>query len=223
MTRKRRTLRDLQRRRPFIKPRESVLIVCEGEKTETQYFDAIRNELRLKKFVEVSVVVKPGESDPISVVNHAINLKAERSKIASSSPILTAYDVIWCVIDVEAPKQHPTLEEALNKAKAHEIRVALSNPFFEYWFILHFEKITKPFEKDKDLHNLLQAYHPSYKKSNIGFNVLYPLTDSAIKNSQEVLKETGCGDDLREHNPSTDVHKVVQHLKQISLQPVTYR
>jgi hypothetical protein len=72
-----------------------VLIVCEGKKTEPQYFDNMRNELRLKKFVEVHVDGKLGSSDPVSVVDYAILLEAQRVKIASKSPILTAYDVIW--------------------------------------------------------------------------------------------------------------------------------
>lgn len=221
MTRKRRTLRDLQRRRPFRHPRESVLIVCEGEKTETQYFDAMRNELRLQKFVEVHVDSKPGGSDPTSVVDYAIFLRAEREKIALTSPILTAYDVVWCVVDVETPRTHPTLGSALDKAKAHKLRVVLSNPFFEYWFLLHFEKVTTPFNKDKDLHDALKKVHSSYKKSRIGFNILYPRTETAIKYSEEVLHETGCREDLRNHNPSTHVHRVVKCLQQIAKRPVT--
>ena len=221
MTRKRRTLSDLRRRQPFIHPRESVLIVCEGEKTEPQYFDAMRNELRLKKFVEVHVDRNPGGSDPISVINYAIFLEAERARITSTSPILTTYDVIWCVLDVEAPKPHSSLADALDKAKVHKLRVTLSNPSFEYWFLLHFEKVTTPFNKDKDLHDALKQVHPSYKKSRIGFNILYPLTEIAIKYSEEVLHETGCGEDLRDHNPSTHVHRVVKYLQQIAKRPVT--
>jgi len=221
MTRKRRTLSDLRRRRPFLNPRESVLIVCEGEKTEPQYFNAITNELRLQKSVEVDVDGKRGASTPTSVVDYAIVLESERAKIASTSPILTAYDVVWCVIDVEVPKPHPSLENALNKAKAHSLKVALSNPFFEYWFLLHFKKVTSPFENDKDLHNALKKVHPAYRKRRIGFNILYPLTETAVKHSEEVLKETGCGEDLRGHNPSTHVHRVVKHLQQIAKRPVT--
>jgi hypothetical protein len=181
----------------------------------------MRNELRLKKFVEVHVDGKLGSSDPVSVVDYAILLEAQRVKIASKSPILTAYDVIWCVIDVEVPKPRATLAIALDKAKTHKLRVVLTNPFFEYWFLLHFKKVTTPFNEDKDLHDALNKVHPSYKKSRIGFNILYPLTEVAIKNSEEVLKETKCSEDLRHHNPSTHVHRVVRHLQQIAKRPVT--
>lgn len=223
MTRKRRTLNDLQRRRPFIHPRESVLIVCEGEKTETQYFSAMRNELRLRKFVEVHVSGKRKGSDPISVVDHAIFLQSERARIASGSPILTVYDFVWCVMDVEAPRPHQTLASALDKAKEHDLKVALTNPFFEYWFLLHFKKISTPFTIDKELHDALKEVHPSYKKSRIGFDVLYPRTEIAIKHSEEVLEETACNEDLRNHNPSTHVHRVVRHLQKIAKRPTTLR
>lgn len=221
MTRKRRTLQSLRRRLPFIHPRESVLIVCEGERTELQYFDGMRNELRLQKFVEVHVDVKCGGSKPISVVDYAIFLATERARIASSSPILTVYDVVWCVMDVEVPQPHPSLSSALDKAKKYKLRVALSNPFFEYWFLLHFKKIITPFNEDKKLYSVLKKFHPSYKKSSIGFNILYPLTNIAIKHSEEALKETGCGEDLRDYNPSTHVHQVVKHLQQIATRPIT--
>ena len=46
-------------------------------------------------------------------------------------------DEAWCIFDVEWPKQHPNLIEALSLAKAHNIPVALSNPAFEVWLILH--------------------------------------------------------------------------------------
>jgi hypothetical protein len=189
--------------------------------TEPQYFDSLRNELRLQKFVEVHIDGKRGDSKPISVVDYAISLKEKRAQIASRSPILMVYDVVWCVIDVEAPQPDSTLASALDKAKAHKLRVALSNPFFEYWILLHFKKIITPFNKDKKLHSALKKVHPTYKKSRIGFNILYSLTETAIKHAEEVLKETGCGEDLRDYNPSTHVHLVVKHLQQIATMPIT--
>jgi hypothetical protein len=61
----------------------------------------------------------------------------------------------------------------------------------------------------------LHEVHPSYKKTRIGFDILYPRTETAIKNSKEVLEENQCSDDLRNFNPSTHVHKMVEHLRKI--------
>ncbi|MDQ7906600.1 RloB family protein [Phytohabitans sp. ZYX-F-186] len=48
-------------------------------------------------------------------------------------------DEIWCVFDVEWPANHPGLREALDLAQRHDIRVAVSNPCFELWLVLHFQ------------------------------------------------------------------------------------
>lgn len=37
-------------------------------------------------------------------------------------------DECWCVFDVEWPKHHPHLHEALNLAAQHGVRTAVSNP-----------------------------------------------------------------------------------------------
>ncbi len=45
-----------------------------------------------------------------------------------------AHDEYWCVFDVD---EHTRLREALHLAEAHNIHVALSNPNFELWILLH--------------------------------------------------------------------------------------
>lgn len=51
-------------------------------------------------------------------------------------------DEIWCVFDVESPKSHPNLLNAIALAKKNGINLAISNPCFELWLILHFEDQT---------------------------------------------------------------------------------
>jgi RloB-like protein len=43
------------------------------------------------------------------------------------------------VFDVEWPRNHPGLEEAVKQAYANGIKLAVSNPCFESWLILHFQ------------------------------------------------------------------------------------
>ena len=47
------------------------------------------------------------------------------------------FNEVWCVTDVD---EHKRLEPALDKAKGNDIRVALSNPCFELWLLLHFRE-----------------------------------------------------------------------------------
>ena len=43
-----------------------------------------------------------------------------------------------CVFDVEAPNQHERLFEAIEMAHGNNIQVAVSNPCFELWLLLHY-------------------------------------------------------------------------------------
>jgi len=54
------------------------------------------------------------------------------------------FDEIWCVFDVD---QHPNLAQAINEARQSGIGVALSNPCFELWLILHYEDQTAPIDR----------------------------------------------------------------------------
>ena len=205
---KSRPQKDLKRRQSFKAPNKAELIVCEGSATEPQYFNALRRKLRLHA-IQIDVV-STDKSEPIDVVEYAISKKKDGAKEG------LPYSKVWCVIDVEIPP-HKTLDKAWEKAATEsDFELILSNPFFEYWLLLHFEKITAPFNEDKDLHRALRDAHPSYKKSNIHFDVLYPRTDTAIKHSKETLKANKCSKDLREQNPSTHVHIVVRHLQNIA-------
>jgi RloB-like protein len=220
MSRRARSIEKLLRRKPKYTPRGSVLIVCEGSKTEPQYFNALSDKLDLKRFVEVDVCGEECGSAPINVIDYAIKAKKEREKTASKSPILTDYDEVWCVIDVEAPNPHTTLAQAINKAGCHQIKKALSNPCFEYWYILHFEKKGRPFQKSKDAKDYwkkLCVLHKKDPKDTSAFSCL--LTEAAIKNAKQVLKENHCGEDLRKYNPSTHVHRIVEHLLAMSEKP----
>ena len=159
-------------------------------------------------------------SSPISVVDHALSLREKREMEAKQSVATVAYDVIWCVMDVEAPTPHVSLAQAFDKARANNLKIALSNPMFEYWYLLHFEKTSALMHQNQDVMKRLKKHHSKYKKNDPDFFwVIYPLTARAIQNSKAVLKEKHFGDDLRDCNPSTHVHHVVEQLQDIAARP----
>ena len=212
VSRKQRKIDDLNRRKAFKEPRKSILIVCEGSKTEPIYFKSLKDQLRLA-MIDVEIV---GEgAAPITVVNSAINLREERKCIAKKSLTKAGYEIIYCVFDVEAPTPHGSLTNAIGMAHAHNLEVILSNPCFEYWYILHFRKTSAPFNSSQDVKSALREEHPAYNESDTTiFDVIYPKTGKAIKHSKEVLNEQhNDPEDLRNCNPSTHVHKIVEYLQ----------
>ena len=203
---KSRTSKELKRKQAVRTPNRMELIVCEGSRTEPAYFQSLIHNFRIPG-VRVQVMASD-DSEPINVVELAIAKKKEG--VAPGLP----YNQIWCVIDVEVPP-HRTLGEAWDKAaNVDGLELIMSNPSFEYWFLLHFAKIVTPFQSNTDIQSKLKQFHPTYKKTRIGFNILFPLTDSAITRSKEVLREQhDDAEDLRDCNPSTHVHKIVEYLQ----------
>ena len=120
------------RRQAFRDPRPRLLIVCEGEKTETQYFEQFA---RFHRNSLVKVEVAPEHDKALPAVRIAKRLKAEASASAKrEGDANLKYDAVWCVFDVD---EHPHVPEALVMAQKNGIKIALSNPCFELWLILH--------------------------------------------------------------------------------------
>ena len=133
---KNRRWNELRRRKPRITPNRRILIVCEGEVTEPRYFRDLGN--RVRTGLEVKVVGPVGV--PWTVVSEAIRLSAEARRAAKrEQDRFLLYDEIWCVFDRD---DHPRVNESINRAKAHGLSVALSNPCFELWILLHFQDQT---------------------------------------------------------------------------------
>jgi hypothetical protein len=84
-----------------------VLIVCEGEKTEPNYFEELRDALHLST-ANIEVVGECG-SAPINVVDAAI---AKYNKN-------TDYDLMYCVFDKD---RHPSYKQALQKIKETRLK-----------------------------------------------------------------------------------------------------
>jgi hypothetical protein len=55
-----------------------------------------------------------------------------------------AYDEIWCIHDVD---EHQNLHEAAELANANGIKLGISNPCIELWFVLHFQDQTAYIER----------------------------------------------------------------------------
>ena len=114
--------------------RREILVFTEGEKTEDGYLLPWRRAYR----DSVLLKIDPFHGVPQSLVNKAVSTKKaeERDEKRARG---RAHDEIWCVFDIDA---HPNVPEAIQKAEAHGIGLAISNPCIELWFVLHFRDQT---------------------------------------------------------------------------------
>lgn len=200
----RRKPRRLTRRVNRREERQCILIVCEGEKTEPIYFSELKQNFRLSA---LDIKIEQNGSAAIKVVEHAKRLKQMRI----NSHTRSAYDQIWCVIDVECPPQS-TLNKAIRLAHQNRLQPILSNPCFEYWLLLHFTKTSRPLNTKQVLAEL-KKHHPDYSKNDrISIRKLLPYLDTAVKHAKELLRERGWEEDLANYNPSTHVFRIVEEI-----------
>jgi RloB-like protein len=123
--------RNLKRKTEFRTVKTVIKVFCEGIVTEHHYFNALRELPEVKDRAAVDLWLVKDNGVPLTLVNRACASKKASDEV----------DEFWCVFDVEAkadkPGRHPNLHEALDKAKANGIGVAVSNPSFEVWLALH--------------------------------------------------------------------------------------
>ncbi|QRY55077.1 RloB family protein [Mycolicibacterium septicum] len=106
-------------------------VYAEGQETEEGYLTHLWRENR--EHVIVNIAPHVG-STPLKLVSTAA--AERRSDLRKARRVGPAFDEYWCVFDVD---DHP-ITEAVEMAAANDIKVALSSPCLELWFLIHFDK-----------------------------------------------------------------------------------
>lgn len=223
----RRKNRSLHRIDAYLEPYDIVLIVCEGSETEPCYFEKLISKENLSS-ANIEVTGDCG-SDPLSVVNHAIQLLKKREEDQNEE---RKYDRVYCLIDRD---EHHHFDAAINKIYQFNKHISKnilipirSWPCFEYWYICHFEYsravISKKGKKspgtvcEEYLNKILKAkFGISYKKSDRQiYSLIEDYQKDGIRHSKQALRDA---QDISSHNPSTEVHLLVEYLLNLKRKP----
>ena len=208
-----RTMNSYDRRPGSRPPDRCILIVCEGAETEPNYFESLRSYLKLST---IQIKIKDRAGAPISVVDEAQNQIGKREQdIRDGRTDILPFEAIWCVFDVENPHHNQTFERAVIQADRNHYQLAVSNPAFEFWYVLHFESTTRPFANGDELKKYLRHHIPRYHPALPVFDNLVATTQTAVHNSYSILENHPEGD-LRFPNPSTQVHLLVEEMIEMS-------
>lgn len=208
-----RTMNSYDRQAGKRPPAQNILIVCEGAETEPNYFKSLREYLKLPT---VNVKVKDRAGAPISVVKEAEALVKKRQEdIRDGRTRLPPFEAVWCVFDVENPHDNQSFNSAICSADQNAFQLAVSNPAFEYWYVLHFELTTRPFANGDELKDYLRRHIPGYHPAKSVFYDLVTSTLTAIRFAQRILDNHPQGDQ-RFPNPSTGVHLLVIRMFEMS-------
>ncbi|MDW8231085.1 MAG: RloB family protein [Saprospiraceae bacterium] len=184
--------------------------MCEGERTEPDYFNHLRRYFRLTT-VEVEIV--KGAGNTLQLVKKACSL-AKKDE----------YDHVWVVFDKDDfPSDH--FDQAVDEARSSGFEVAYSNQSFEYWLLLHFEdhqggKMPRSDYSPK-LNDYFRLYGLSFDSKGLSrklFELLVVPLDSkksrmdlAIQRAERIL-ERHENKKPSEAESSTTVFQLVTHL-----------
>jgi hypothetical protein len=194
-------LSNLSRRQGVREIKQSFLIVCEGEKTEPDYFKAFRMTAATIKAVGQAM-------NTMTLVNKAISIREADQKRKR------VYDQCWVVFDKD---DFPAKDfnQAIQLAEKNGFRVAYSNQAFEYWFLLHYNLYTGAIHRNQYKDMLTRLTGMPYSKSEgygaVMYNLLLSRQQQAISNAETVLAEISHGNPAEEES-STTVHHLVLEL-----------
>lgn len=203
-----RSFKERRQAKPKREPYDLVLIVCEGAKTEPDYFRALISELRLST-ANVEVIGEECGSSPNTLVEYAIQ------RLKSSEDL----DRVFCVFDRDA---HPNFEAACDRChslqkkvngKVVRIEPITSTPCFEYWLILHKAETYRPYAAtgrhsvgDQAVRHLGELLGSYSKGDGAVFRQVRDGIDLAIARARRG-REQGL------ENPNTNVDLLVEYLR----------
>lgn len=179
------------------KPRRRIVLSCEGNVTEIQYFrhfENMRDDVYIKFLNN-----RRHKSAPVFVVDAL-------KKYLIEEPLMGA-DEAWAVIDYdERPAQ--MIQSVIDALKdiGKNVHLALSNPNFEFWLLLHFEDGTGVQTK-KECNAKIAKYISNYDKSIP--EKVFAHIEKAIDRAEAIDKRSNT---LWPQKSGTTVYKLVKLL-----------
>ena len=189
--------------RAQLAPRTKILIVCEGTKTEPNYFSGFP----VADVYDVEVIGAARNTD--SLVEDAIARRdrAERDGMP--------FNEVWCVFDRDSFTPH-NFNRALQIARNEHIRIAVSNEAFELWDLLHFNFHDAGISRRTYCDRLTVSLGQPYRKNMPNaYALLAEHQANAIRNATTLLRRYSPWNP-EAHNPSTNVHVLVQRLNELA-------
>jgi len=197
--------------------RRFFLIVCEGEKTEPNYFKSLKEALP-KGVLDVCEFTIEGEGyNTESLVKKSLELKSNWER-----EINRKIDKLWVVFDRDSfkPKAfNNAIQTCINKSP--KVEAAWTNEAFELWYLLHFHYYNTGINR-KEYQDLIEGNFKKkglknyeYKKNCTEMFALletHGSREDAIRNATNLEKHYAGQYNYATQNPCTMVHKLVAEL-----------
>jgi hypothetical protein len=178
-----------------------ILIVCEGEKTEPNYFRKFPSNPEVYDSIDVCGT----GYNTVSLINEAIRIK--KLALQKRDP----YIETWCVFDKDDFSVE-SFENAIKLAEKNQIKCAYSIEAFEVWYMLHFNYYDSAFSRSQYKEKLSELLKKPYLKNNEEmFFLLKNRQNMAMQNAQKLYYKQYLLP-LKRQNPVTTVFYLVERL-----------
>ena len=193
--------RPFKRRAPYLSYRKLFLIATEGARTEPIYFDMF-NSPQATIHIKLLPAKKHGTSPP-QVLKRAEEFVKEKG--------LRREDEVWLVMDRDQWTDGQLHGVCLG-CRTSAFNLAVSNPQFEYWLLLHFED-GSGVTGSRDCIERLLRYLPYFTKAHLEIQKVKPGIPAAIRRAE--AKDMPPSVDWPRTNGST-VYRLVKRLREQS-------
>ena len=152
---------------------KKILVSTEGARTEVEYFEHLN-------VLYDAIVVEPIPRDSKSAPKNVLSAMIQYVK----SEDIGSDAIFWIVVDID---KHPTIqfEEIHNWCKEHqEYNLAISNPCFELWLILHYE-----FKSQYKNHKECKSYFNTNYGNSPDIPWFKSITKSHVQRAYKFAKE----------------------------------
>ncbi|MCC8171429.1 MAG: RloB family protein [Parabacteroides sp.] len=184
----------------------SFLIVCEGTRTEPNYFESlIKNRYSAIREVEIN-----GEGrGTVSLIKKVIEIRDKSDK---------EFDRVWAVFDKD---DFEDFNDAIKLAKRNGIHCAWSNESFELWYYLHFEYLDTGVSRnqyiamiEREIRKKSGNENYTYKKkAKDTYSLLQQFGDESLAFAGAArLKKCHTNCNFASHKPCTTVDELVKEL-----------
>lgn len=208
--------REEQKRKKNIRiKRRYYLIVCEGESTEPNYFEELKQDLPKGVLTAYQIDIAGTGRNTQSLVDEALRLKEAYEKSTTQQ-----VDEFWVVFDKDSFSSQD-FNAAIQRCENSDIGCAWSNEAFELWYLLHFQYYENAMSRrdykgliESNLRPILGEAFRYEKNSQQMYELLkeHGSQDDAIRNGKRLKERYGQRKDYANHNPCTMVWVLVEEL-----------
>lgn len=186
--------------------RFQILVFAEGIKTEVGYI----NHWVMANRERVILQFAPNQpSAPKLLVENAIAQRAADMREAKRGRG-DAFDEYWVVCDVD---DHHNVAEALALAAKHGIKVALSSPCLEVWFLIHFDPQTAYLDRFEAQHRTKEILRCDKVLTTSALALLDERYEDAVRHAHALDKKHSGDGAVHPWNPCTNVWELIETIR----------